>query len=160
MDKKSYTTWLEFLEKGLHANSSSFLKFAVLWLSFAGYLNQTYAEEWKEHNKLERFRQDNEEFYKELIKDPEFTRLLSEFSYTSTPPREFVMNLQDRRPEKNDYFKPEDQSDFNKYIEVIYQIRCNFFHGDKIPFDSNDEKLVLWAYKSFLYFWKTYLNTH
>ncbi len=30
-------------------------------------------------------------------------------------------------------------------LEVIYRIRCNLFHGRKVPFDGNDAKLVKWA---------------
>ncbi|MBQ8750599.1 MAG: hypothetical protein IJZ30_03055 [Alphaproteobacteria bacterium] len=31
------------------------------------------------------------------------------------------------------------------FLEVVYQIRCNFFHGSKIP-DSINIKLICWAY--------------
>ena len=52
-----------------------------------------------------------------------------------------------------------DIEDFEKFVNVIYQIRCNFFHGDKIPFDKDDESLVKWAYGTFLYFWERFINT-
>ena len=36
---------------------------------------------------------------------------------------------------------------FCKYLKVIYKIRCNFFHGDKLPSETNI-LLIKWAYES------------
>ena len=66
--------------------------------------------------------------------------------------------MQKRKESENDSFINEDIESFEKFMNVIYQIRCNFFHGDKIPFNEEDEKLVKWAYRAFLYFWKYVLT--
>ena len=34
-----------------------------------------------------------------------------------------------------------------KYLKVVYKIRCNFFHGDKLPSDTN-VSLIIWAYET------------
>lgn len=160
MQKDNYKKWIEYLEKGQYSEDSHFLRFAVLWLSLASFLNERYQEEFRESKKLEKFQKEFAEEYKRLVEEDEiFKKILNlEFPKTSETSREFVENLQTGRIEDRDYFSNENIYDFTKFINVIYQIRCNFFHGDKIPFDPEDEKLVLWAYKAFLYFWKYVLN--
>ena len=34
-----------------------------------------------------------------------------------------------------------------KYLKVIYKIRCNFFHGDKLPSETN-VSLIVWSYET------------
>ncbi len=34
-----------------------------------------------------------------------------------------------------------------KYLKVVYKIRCNFFHGDKLP-SSTNVSLIIWAYET------------
>lgn len=34
-----------------------------------------------------------------------------------------------------------------KYLKVVYKIRCNFFHGEKIPSNTN-VSLIIWAYET------------
>lgn len=41
-----------------------------------------------------------------------------------------------------------------EFIDCIYQIRCNLFHGSKALDDAQDEKLVTHAYKCLLVFLK------
>ena len=38
---------------------------------------------------------------------------------------------------------------FCKYLKVIYKIRCNFFHGNKYPKET-DIDLIIWAYESLI----------
>ena len=54
-------------------------------------------------------------------------------------------------------FNP-DKSSCEDFLIVLYQIRCNFFHGGKLPFYNEDEKLVQWAFKCFNIFWKRFLK--
>jgi len=156
IEKENYKKWIEFLEHGLYSKESEFLRFAVLWLSFASFLNERYPEERREAAKLRRFKKEYAGFYKDLVsQDKIFSDILTiEFFQTKDTGREFVENLQTRKEEDRDFFINDDIKDFSKFIDVIYQIRCNFFHGGKIPLDREDEKLVRWAYDAFLYFWK------
>ena len=34
-----------------------------------------------------------------------------------------------------------------KYLKVVYKIRCNFFHGNKLPAETN-VLLIVWAYET------------
>lgn len=160
MQKENYRKWIEYLEKGLYSEDSHFLRFAVLWLSLASFLNERYQKEFGESKKLKEFKKEFAKEYKRLVEDDEiFKNILDiEFPETKKTSREFVENLQTREIKDRDYFTNKDIYDFTKFLNVIYQIRCNFFHGDKIPLDSDDEKLVQWAYKAFLYFWKYLLK--
>lgn len=46
----------------------------------------------------------------------------------------------------------------SEYFEIIYQIGCNYIHGEKQPLDNDDRKLVDWAFNSFYIFWKEFLK--
>ena len=151
-----YKSWLKFLETGVYQGESAFLKFAVLWLSFAGFLSSKYSITEQERQKLEKFKQKYVKFYENILKEAEFKEVLLKFSKTKSPSRKYVINMQSRDEEDNDYFGEKDIVSFDMFIEVIYQIRCNFFHGAKIP-DEDNEKLIKWAYDSFIYFWKAFV---
>jgi hypothetical protein len=163
VEKNNYKQWIEFLEDGLYSESTPFLQFAVLWLSFASFLNERYYDEIKERHKLNRFIKDFRFFYKRLLKEEKglFKQKLLDFSKTKDGGRKFVLNLQrgKRYMDEVPFETENDIEDFEKFVNVIYQIRCNFFHGDKIPFDKDDESLVKWAYGTFLYFWERFINT-
>lgn len=160
MDKENYKKWVEFLEKGLYSQESEFLRFAVLWLTLASFLNERYPKEEKEAGKLCKFKEDYSSFYKDLVQAELTFRdiLTTEFSETKKSGREFVQNLQPGKEKVKYSFVKGDIQDFSKFINVIYQVRCNFFHGRKFPFDKEDKKLVKWAYNAFLYFWKKVLT--
>jgi len=32
--------------------------------------------------------------------------------------------------------------DLGDLVEVLYQVRCNVFHGEKVPGDANDDRIV------------------
>jgi hypothetical protein len=49
-------------------------------------------------------------------------------------------------------------SDLKQFLFCIYQIRCNLFHGDKLPDDSNDLKLFEASNESFGSFLKKIYN--
>lgn len=36
----------------------------------------------------------------------------------------------------------EDPAKLDDLIKVLYQVRCNVFHGEKVPYDPNDDKIV------------------
>jgi hypothetical protein len=36
----------------------------------------------------------------------------------------------------------EDPAKLDDLVDVLYQVRCNVFHGEKVPYDPNDDKIV------------------
>lgn len=150
-----YKEWIAFLERRLSSSDIVFYKFAILWISFESYLNQEY-----DRDKLKEFKKDNTEFYMELLENDYFKKGLLEFANTKTEggKREYVENIKVGRRGEKTYFRETDIECFGKFIAVIYQIRCNFFHGDKRPLEPDDRKLVEWAYNSFSFFWGRFVG--
>jgi hypothetical protein len=40
----------------------------------------------------------------------------------------------------------ENYADLTQLKNVLYQVRCNVFHGEKVPGDVNDDRIVRAAY--------------
>lgn len=155
MYNNSYIRWIIFLEKETDRRDSPFIKFSVLWFSLASFLSDMYKDDFSEQKKIEKFNKDFSHIYTKIVEeDKKFKKKLLSFSMTKKPTRKFVDNLQTNQIEDRDYFLEEDIDDFLKFLSVIYQIKCNFFHGGKDPFNREDEMIAKWAYDVLLYFWK------
>jgi hypothetical protein len=153
-----YKSWLDYLENSIYKDASSFLKFAILWLSFNAYLNEVYSETIKgDKNKVLAFAgvNANVDFFNNSTNLVDTSKT---FQKTKNNKRLFVEDLQSRDISKRKYLNFNNNNNLEAYLMVIYQIRCNFFHGDKIPFDPDDTNLVEWAFYSFKDFWGKYLS--
>lgn len=158
--KSDYKSWLDFLEYGICKGESPFLRFAILWLSFNAYLNEEYGEKISgDKKKVLEFAKNEQvgNFYEDLLKDPNFNEVVSDFKATKIPERLFVEDMQSRQENNRKLFDDNHKS-IKDYLMVIYQIRCNFFHGDKIPYYPDDKRVIEWAYKYFYILWSEYLN--
>lgn len=161
-DPENFLSWIEFLEVGVYRDQSPYLKFAVLWLSFAGYLLKRYPDKDHDIQRLKAFCADpiNIRIYSELINSEDYYQKVSSFRNIPTDngnPRESIKEVGKLNP-KESIFRVEDYRSFDMFIMVIYKIRCNFFHGGKIPFNNSDREIVAWAYHVFLIFWKNCIN--
>jgi hypothetical protein len=68
----------------------------------------------------------------EYVKDPTLINALNKLG-----------RIEDLRPSKNgNYIFIEKIPSFPNIIDVLYQIRCNFFHGGKSPNQSRDREFV------------------
>lgn len=157
-----YKEWLDYLVHGIHKEDTSFLRFAVLWLSFNAYLNGILSTKQIEGdwNKVKEFSEDpkNIEFFNKYMI---YKEIEQGFRETKSQGREYVEDLRDRKIERRKFLRLNDDDEGNKlekYLGVIYQIRCNFFHGDKIPSDPDDKNLINWAFDSFYEFWNKYIK--
>ncbi len=45
----------------------------------------------------------------------------------------------------------EDPKKLEDLVDVLYQVRCNVFHGEKVPYDLNDDKIVKAAHLVLLF---------
>lgn len=59
-------------------------------------------------------------------------------------------NEEDREKVRNFYKNTDEyynsgKNSLDDFLKVVYTIRCNFFHGNKVP-DYNNKKLITWAY--------------
>jgi hypothetical protein len=166
----NYKEWLEFLNgENIYKDDSAFLKFVVLWISFNAYLNKKYSEILNcngEHlgdcSKIEKFAKESfgEKLYNQLLENDEFGMLLEDFKITNASGREFVEDMNSTIIPKERVCFSENNKSFKDFILVLYQIRCNFLHGEKLPYDQNDQKLVDWAYEYLMTFWKNYIEKY
>ena len=159
--KSSYKSWLDFLQYGIYKEKSSFLRFAILWLSFNAYLNEEYGKKISgDKNKVLEFAKNEQvgNLYRDLLEDPKFNKVLSDFKIIKSHKGLFIEDMLTRKESDRKFFDDNHRS-IRDYLMVIYQIRCNFFHGDKIPYNLEDKKIIEWAYKYLYILWSRYLNS-
>jgi len=156
MNQNKYKDWLDFLRHGIYSEDTPFLKFAILWLSFNAYLNERNSGIERDFDKVENFSNGTSAII-QFEETFDIKKLINEFKATRSDGREFVENVRTKKTAYRKYFNSENNT-FLDYMKVIYQIRCNFFHGDKIPLDNDDKKLVQWAYSSFFEYWSKYIE--
>ena len=129
-------------------NSNSFDAFISLWISF----NAFYASKKgirSEQNQLHNIK----DRYKKLFSD-----FVSSNGKQFEDFKTYIENkgqnpgfIQDMRvsSEQEEYKKRYlNITSLCEYLDCLYQVRCNLFHGNKALNDSQDEKLVRYAYVS------------
>ena len=96
--------------------------------------------------------------YDELLKQPNFEESVKAFRKSlAKNDRWYVINMarsDDYNP-KGDYrdmvqrhiiFPFENYKKLTKLKNALYQVRCNVFHGEKVPGELNDDRIVKTAY--------------
>lgn len=137
--------WINYLEiDSKYANDedkNKVLKFIFLWLKCNDYYNNEYHDICGDKNKFLEFKenvkiQQKYQQYWEIF--------LTEFEAIKPDrqPKCYVINMQNNNKV---YFYRYDKSKLEDLLKVVYQIRCNLFHGDKEPYSENI-KFVSWAY--------------
>src|SRR5205085_1604998 len=119
-------------------------------------LNEIYSgEKLKDGEKVIKFSESvrNLDFFN---KNTNIDFLSESFKNTKYSEREYVEDMLTKKDlyRKTLNFNSQTENNLTLYLKVIYQIRCNFFHGDKMPSDPDDEKLIIWAYETFHDFWR------
>ena len=142
--------WIDYLKINENYNGDDInkncIKFVFLWIKYNNYYNKHYTKEKNTKYKYERERakalnlkivRDRYDLLKEQFLDS-FVDLPNNKSF-----RTYIMNL-----------KSNHQIEFNinhsclaDFLETVYQIRCNLFHGDKLSREY-DAKIISWAYES------------
>jgi len=154
----NYKKWMEAIENFKKSDYEAWFKFVMLWFSFNSYYSERYSDINGEKNQITEFAKDNKNLYKSLLADKQadFKNVLEKFTETKSPSRDRV---NDMRPNTNKYveFKSEHKT-CEDFFNVLYQVRCNFFHGDKWPDSDEDKKLVQWVFKYFGIFWERFLE--
>jgi hypothetical protein len=151
--------WYDRSGLELESNYSPFDKFICLWISFnCFFVSEFYRDISKtkkdptEKKYLDYFvkAQKYSDIYNKLLKNPMFKGKVSNLKQLLNTITHFKGRIADMRPGhlKFDDAKPLDNEDnFEQVIKVIYQIRCNLFHGNKSPEHDGDVRLVDAAYE-------------
>ncbi len=151
--------WKEWYRFGIENNDPFFVKFMFLWIAF----NQIYSKfsgEAENQKTKEKYHSERKQIIECLEKDIE-TRLLTEklFSNIFNSPfiqifkeksidvfdRTHMVFVPDSRHKDNETVASEEK-DWKERIKalfmMVYQVRCNLFHGSKEISNARDVKLV------------------
>jgi len=142
-----------------------FDRFISLWISFNCYFVSEFYDELKykirrdpsEYNYLSFIvdRNDFKSHYSHLIENvPDFKKNLEYFQELLKQNR-FPGAIADLRPHriKQDYAKRfDDIHSFEQFIWIVYQVRCNLFHGNKNPNHDDDIEIVKTIFDSWMDF--------
>ncbi len=143
--------WLERAERG-HRIIDDGDRFISLWIAFNGWMRGKFGEDQTDRCQIESVKemQDFKEVFNNLkINDPAFKEHLDKLGSLSV----VDMRFRNGREEIVRY-----DGTFESLIEVIYQVRCNLFHGRKdIDEDKKDFELVKLSYQILLPLFKEYL---
>jgi hypothetical protein len=146
--------WLERTERGqVFVDDGD--RFISLWIAFNGWMRGKFGED-----KTDRCQIDSVKgmwdfkgvFNKIKAEDSDFRGYLKELEKLP------VVNMQFKN-NREDIYRYD--GSFESLIEVIYQVRCNLFHGRKdIDEDEKDIELVSLAYRILLPLFKAYLSAN
>lgn len=134
---------MDYLEKAKaqfeytrNIQDNDFCKFNILWISLNCYYN------WKYDNKNDRdsinllkIEEDIKNCFHNI--EPGIKRRFFQFIKNRRGWEWWVRNLKNNR-----LITYSDESCFSEYIEIIYTIRNNQFHGGKDPYDKYDTNLL------------------
>ena len=112
-------------------------RFISLWISFNAWgCHETNTD--VDRNMLDSLKKNQKmkESYNKAKKDEHFSKILSERIGDEITKRG-----------QNKHVKLDDGKSLDSVLDVIYQIRCNLFHGRKDPDTVRDEILIKWAYE-------------
>ena len=152
--------WIEAIKNFEKSDYRDWFKFAMLWFSFNSYYSEEYSNiGGGEKNQIKEFAKENKDLYESLLTDEktDFKNVLEKFKETkSTEKRE---SIKDMRSNRNKCVKFDSENNAcEDFFKALYQIRCNFFHGDKSSDSTQDKKLIQWAFEYFKIFWENFLK--
>ena len=144
--------WLKRAERGNEPVDDAD-RFISLWIAFNGWLKREYGENTND---------------REMIEKAKGNKTLKEiFEKLSDGNKDFKINLRqlmgyiviDMRDPSNEQRERKCTGDFESFLDTIYQIRCNLFHGRKsFEEDKKDRELVTLALKLLRPFFKSLLG--
>jgi len=128
-------------------------RFISLWIAFNGWMKGRFGEAEWDKTLIKRLKKSvyATQIFKDLKRDDvHFVKLLQELSqYT----------VSDMRYTNNQNRTKRYEGTFDSLIDVIYQVRCNLFHGRKnIEENKKDLELVRLSYQILLPLLKGYLS--
>ena len=146
--------WLKRAERGCRIIDDGD-RFISRWIAFNGWMRGKFGEDIADRSKIESVKrmQDFKEVFNQLREgNLTFKECLDKLEGLS------VVNMQFRN-NREDVYRYE--GNFESLIEVVYQVRCNLFHGRKnIDEDKKDFELVVLSYRILLPLFKAYLSTN
>lgn len=161
MSLENSRVWMEYLDHHFD-ECGNYFRFAMVWMSFNSYYALKYKNIRHEKDQVISFAKENTDLYKKLMGD-EFKNILQGFRETGwlfNKPGERDCVVDMRLNSNNMVYFREGENSCTDFFKVLYQIRCNFFHGNKEVSDSRNEVLIRWSYEYLNIFWKKFLENN
>lgn len=119
----------------LSDHEMAYFRFMALWLAFNSFLTQTYQDIPGDKEKVRAFANEpkNANYHKYNLKDENYKAKISVIQ---------EKGVKDMRIGSSRKFHINNQECLCELMDCIYQIRCNFFHGQKSVVDGRDINLV------------------
>ena len=119
--------------------------FVFLYMQLNSYCNDKYGKKTSEHCKMVDRLSSNtklKQAYTSIDIEEKFINTFSNILLNGVV-REYVIDM--KRTKNKKYFNNHNNQ-LQNFLDVIYQIRCNMFHGSKSPYEDRNIKLIAWAY--------------
>jgi hypothetical protein len=146
--KKLIKRWLEKSKD----EENSFDRFISLWISFNAFYAAEHLLE-SENQQITNIKNEYKRLFAELTSDsPESFEAFKDYIETKPQNTGFIQDLRyqvDKEKHKKRY---QSIGSLCEYLDCVYQVRCNLFHGGKNLEDGQDQKIVSRAYDSLLAF--------
>lgn len=130
--------YLDSLE--LNSPDKETIGFIVLWMV----CNQNF-KDYEGNCELDRFQNYFIEIASGCVAD--YVHEITErFKNTSSPAREYVLDMRTGSNRRVKLLVANRGLTVAQLAKVLYQIRCNLFHGEKNLLDEEEQNLIKWAY--------------
>jgi len=147
--------WLKRAERGENEPVDDADRFISLWIAFNGWLKKKYGEKTNDRKMVESAKGNKtlKEIFRELSDgDTNFKTNLNQLM------RYIVIDMRDPSDEQRE---KRCTGGFESFLDTIYQIRCNLFHGRKnFEEDKKDRELVTLALKLLRPLFKRFWENH
>ena len=141
LDMNQWITYLDVENKYQNEEiKKKCLLFIFLWLRYNEFYNFKISDNIGDKAKAIKLADNKtcQQKYNDLKEN--FLKKFKQIEGANTP-RTWILDI---KSNKKFYYK-EDKSSLKDFLIIIYKIRCNIFHGDKPPSDTNI-KIIAWAY--------------
>lgn len=148
---------LNWYEKA-QTEDNIFNRFISLWIAFNAYYaaNDSRASE---HEQLRFIRDIHKTLFLSVTHEhPDEFSAFKEYIETKKQNRGFIQDLRYDVKEEKHKKQYRNLDSLCEYLDCVYQIRCNLFHGGKDIADAQDEKLVELASNTLIVFFGKFLK--
>lgn len=157
--KNIIRAWYEKSKTNTQQPNEIFDQFISLWIAFNAYYAAGKQQASSEYAQLEWVKNDHAELFCTTVKvQADKFKSFKNYIETKDQNKGFIQDLRYEVNEERHKKRYRDLSSVSEYLECIYQIRCNLFHGGKDLVDAQDKKLVEFAHTTLSIFLKEILK--
>lgn len=142
MDNINKGLILRWFQKSQQEDDNVFDRFISLWIAFNAYYIGNNLKE-SEHRQLIIFKNSNKVIFSSVVKanNVEFVKF-KEYIAMKNQNAGFIQDLRHEVGDEKHKKRYQNLESLSEYLNCVYQIRCNLFHGGKDIVDAQDKELV------------------